>query len=170
LLLATFTGLRGIDIANLSLSDIDWVNDTMQVIQHKTGVMNHLPMFPSVSAAVADYILNARPNSDNPYVFLTSVKPFRKLNDVGSIYNIIAKYMQQSGITKMPRDGKGFHAIRRCMGVWLLDAGTSLEMIAQVLGHSDESMAKRYLPISVNHLRECALDFTDIPIKEGVYR
>jgi integrase len=89
LLLATFTGLRGIDIANLLLPDIDWMNDTMQVIQHKTGVMNHLPMDPAVSAAIADYILNARPNSDNSHVFLTSVKPFRKLNDVGSIYNII---------------------------------------------------------------------------------
>jgi integrase len=170
LLLATFTGLRGIDIVNLSLSDIDWTNDAMQVIQHKTGVMNHLPMTSAVSAAIADYILNARPDSDSPYVFLTAVKPFKKLNDIGSIYNIIAKYMRQSGIVKIPRDGKGFHAIRRCMGVWLLDAGTSLEMISQVLGHTDGDMAKRYLPMSFDHLRECALDFTDISIKEGVYR
>jgi integrase len=170
LLLATFTGMRGIDVANLLRSDIDWTNDTLRITQHKTGVMNPLPMAPVVSAAIADYILNARPDSDSPYVFLTSVKPFRKLNDVGSIYNIIAKYMRDSGIAKMPGDGKGFHAIRRCMGVWLLNAGASLEMLSQVLGHTDGNMAKKYLPISLDHLRECALDFTDISIKGGVYR
>jgi len=169
LLLAAYTGLRAIDIARLRLTDINWIDKAVNIIQHKTGVPNCLPLDDIVRAAIADYILNGRPATDSDHVFITTTAPYRKLNDCTSVSNIVEKYMKRAGIQHEPWDGKGFHAIRRRMGVSLLEASVPIEMIAQVLGHTDMDSIKHYLPINIDKLRICALGFEDIPITGGIY-
>lgn len=169
LMLATCTGLRSIDIANLRLLDINWADLTIYLVQHKTSAGLALPLDAGVAAAVADYILNARPEVEIPYVFLTECKPYRKLSDKSSVSNVFNKYVRLSGIDKKPFDGKSFHAIRRTVGSWLLKSGTSPEMISQILGHQDKTVLKRYLPIEQESMRICALGFSGIPLKSEVY-
>ena len=166
---ASFTGLRSIDIANLRLEDINWNDLTIQLVQHKTSASLALPMDAGVAAAVADYILHARPETESRYVFLTECRPYRKLSDKSSVANVFNKYVRVSGIDKSPFDGKSFHAIRRSMGAWLLNTGAKPEMISQILGHQDRNVLKRYLPIEQESLRVCALDFSGIPLKSEVY-
>ena len=59
---------------------------------------------------------------------------------------------------------------RRTIGKWLLESSVDAQMISQVLGHRDGEILKRYLPLSLDLLRECALDFTYAPLEEGVYK
>lgn len=169
LMLASFTGLRSIDIANLRLEDINWNDLTVQLVQHKTSASLALPIDAGVAAAVADYILHARPETESRHVFLTECRPHRKLSDKSSVANVFNKYVRASGIDKSPFDGKSFHAIRRSMGAWLLNTGAKPEMISQILGHQDKNVLKRYLPIEQEALRVCALDFSGIPLKSEVY-
>ena len=169
LMLATCTGLRSIDIANLRLLDINWAALTIYLVQHKTSAGLALPLDAGVAAAVADYILNARPEVETPYVFLTECKPYRKLSDKSSVSNVFNKYARLSGIDKKPLDGKSFHAIRRTVGSWLLKSGTNPEMISQILGHQDKTVLKRYLPIEQESMRICALGFSGIPLRSEVY-
>jgi integrase len=128
-----------------------------------------LPLETGVAAAVADYILHARPDVDSPYIFMTECKPYRKLSDRSSVANIFNKYVKLSGIDKKPFDGKSFHAIRRTVGSWLLRSGAHPEMISQILGHQDKDVLKRYLPIEQESMRICALDFSIIPVRSEVY-
>lgn len=95
LILASYTGLRSIDIANLQLSDIDWVNETIHIVQRKTDAALLLPLETHASHAIAVYILEARPKSDSAFVFLSTNAPFRKLSDVQSIGNILKKYQKK---------------------------------------------------------------------------
>ena len=169
LMLATCTGLRSIDIANLRLRDINWTDLTISLKQHKTSVWLALPLETGVAAAVADYILHARPDVDSPYIFMTECKPYRKLSDRSSVANIFNKYVKISGIDKKPSDGKSFHAIRRTVGSWLLRSGAHPEMISQILGHQDKDVLKRYLPVEQEAMRICALDFSIIPVRSEVY-
>ncbi len=37
-------------------------------------------------------------------------------------------------------------------------------MIAQILGHDDIKSALQYLALDVGNLKECALDFSGIPV------
>jgi len=60
--LAIETGLRGCDIVSLKLSEIDWRANTIQLTQKKTGEYLCLPLSAEAGNAVADYILNYRPN------------------------------------------------------------------------------------------------------------
>lgn len=169
LILASFTGMRAIDIANLELKDINWTDRTITFIQHKTGYGQALPLDKNAASAIADYLLNGRPKSDSSYVFLTKIPPHQKLNDKSSIANILNKYINISGIDKKANDGKSFHAFRRSMGAWLLSSSIDPEMISQILGHHSHDVLKRYLPIEVTSLKPCSLDMTNIPIKSEVY-
>ena len=66
-LLALRTGLRESDICRLKLSDIDWNNRTICIIQKKTKVSIQLPLTIDVGNAIADYVLHSRYKTDNPY-------------------------------------------------------------------------------------------------------
>ncbi len=169
LMLASFTGLRAVDIANIKLSDIDWVKLTIHLLQHKTGYGLALPLDAEAAAAIAEYILCGRPDTELPYVFLTEVRPYRKLSNKSSVANIINKYIKLAGIDKSAHDGKSFHAFRRSMGVWLLNTNADPEMISQVLGHYSSDALKRYLPLDVSSLRICAIGFEKIPVISEVY-
>ena len=169
MLLASYTGFRSVDIANLKLKDINWLEKTVSIVQRKTGVPNCLPLDQAVLAAIADYILNGRPEIQSNYVFITVVPPYRNLCARSSVRNILTKCMEQANITHTPLDGKGFHAIRRRMGVRLLKASMPSEMIMQILGQTEIDSVKYYLPMDTEQLRICALGFDGIPITGGVY-
>lgn len=170
ILLASLTGLRAIDIANLTFENIDQECMSICFNQHKTGGLNALPISHDVLDAINDYTRNARPECGVPQVFLTMDKPYRKLHDMASVRNIVNRYLRRCGIEKEPWDGKTFHAFRRTIGKWLLESSADAQMISQVLGHRDGEILKRYLPLSPDLLRECALDFTYAPLEEGVYK
>lgn len=170
LMLASVTGLRAIDIANLRLNDINWTELTIHLVQHKTGFGLALPLDAEAASAVADYIIHGRPDIELPYVFLTEVMPCRKLNDKSSVANILNKYTKLSGIDKSAHDGKSFHAFRRSMGSWLLNSNSEPEMISQILGHHSRDVLKRYLPLDVSSQRICAIGFEEIPVRSEVYR
>lgn len=72
--LASHTGLRAIDIANLRFKDIDWINDKINIIQKKTGGYLSLPLESDTGNSIADYILNGRPESKFGTYFFK--KPF----------------------------------------------------------------------------------------------
>lgn len=66
LLLAKKTGLRSVDIVNLQFNNIDWKNDEIHIIQHKTNRPLILPLEPDVGNAIYDYILHGRPVAESP--------------------------------------------------------------------------------------------------------
>lgn len=167
--LASHTGLRAIDIANLKLKDMDWINDKINIIQNKTGGYLSLPLEADTGNAIADYILHGRPGSESEYLILRSLSPYTKLGNQHSVGIILEKYMRMAKIVHQAHDGKSFHALRRCMGTWMLESGIPLSTISQVLGHKSMNSAKPYLSINERKLAECALGFDGIPVERGIY-
>ena len=89
-LLALTTGLRACDIIALKLADIDWRGQTIGIVQQKTNNPLTLPLAALVTAKLAAYVLDERPNSNDDHVFLRSVAPYTRLADHASIYVVIA--------------------------------------------------------------------------------
>ncbi len=157
LLLALRTGLRSIDIVNLKLSDIHWKNNTIEIVQEKTGIPLILPLLAEVGNAIADYILYGRPPSELPYIFLRSLAPHRKLAGRASCYGISCKLMKAAGIRQTNNDRKGFHILRHSLAAKLLSKETPLPIISSILGHRDKDSTMIYLSTDLVHLRTCAL-------------
>jgi integrase len=162
--IALGTGLRGVDILGLKKSDIDWDRSVINVLQSKTGTYSQLPLLPDVGNAVAEYILDARPISDSPYIFLRSRMPNGRLV---AGHDIINRYLEKAGVDREPGDGKSFHAFRRTVGTRLVKANVPLPSVAQLLIHNDMDSTKRYIALDEDTLRVCCLDISEYSTTKG---
>lgn len=153
MVLAAQSGLRACDVVRLELGSIDWRTREIRLTQHKTGEPLSLPLEPESGNAMADYILNGRPNSDVKNIFLCHTGKIRPL-DARSASGVVSNHMKQAGI---PAKRRAFHALRRTFGTRLLQNEVSFELIQQLLGHRDMDSMKPYLSIDEQGLKLCAL-------------
>lgn len=162
ILLGVVTGLRAGDIARLKLSDIDWKNGEIKIVQTKTGVSLALPLTQDVGEAIQDYILQGRQQSESDAVFLRHHVPFQAFADGVAIGDMYDDYRKRAGLPREAFDGKGFHSLRRAAGKNMVTSGVPVTTVAQVLGHGNIDSTKKYISLDSHHLKECALDFTGI--------
>ena len=164
ILLAAVTGLRAIDIVKLKRSDIDWKTGELRISQSKTDEPLALPLTNDVGEAIKSYILDARPQSGEPNVFVHHRAPY-KAYACGSIISGRFKVLcERAGI-----ECKGFHSLRRALGQRMTIAEIPLMTTSQVLGHSGIDVTKQYISLDGKHLSICALSFDGIRPGGGVY-
>lgn len=80
MVLAAQSGLRAYDVVRLELSSIDWRARGIRLVQHKTGEPLSLPLEAESGNAIADYILNGRPDSTHLNIFLCHTGVIRPLD------------------------------------------------------------------------------------------
>ncbi len=165
IMLSATTGMRAVDIIHLKLSDIDWRKGEICIQQFKTKQTIHLPIVKEAGEALKDYILNARPKSVYPEVFLRILAPEVPIMDAASIGDMFKLLQKKAGIERTAFDGKGFHGLRRRLAKKLLVTGTPLTTVSQILGHSDLESSRQYLSLDSSNLKECALSFSGIELK-----
>ena len=69
LLLLISYGLRGREVAALTLDDIDWKRERLAIPERKAGHSTAFPLSTVVGAALVDYLRHARPDSLDRHVF-----------------------------------------------------------------------------------------------------
>jgi len=163
---ALWTGLRGSDIIGLKRSDIDWRRKVINVAQDKTEVCIRIELSSGVGNAIADYIMNGRPDADSPYIFVRHIRPYDRLGVSGE-KNIIKRYLEKAGVLHKAGDGKTFHAFRRTMGTRLVRAGVPILSVGEMLGHANPNSAKQYVALDIDRLRVCCLDISMFKTQKG---
>lgn len=167
ILLACGTGLRGIDIVNLKISDIDWKSGEIRIIQSKTKKPVTLPISGQIRNAVADYILSGRQKTGSQNVFLRDNAPYSALRGTSALDGIIDHLCIKAGVPKQKY--RSFHSLRRSFGTWMANEEVPITTISQLLGHIEMDSSKPYLSFNDQQMLACALGFADIPLKGGVY-
>lgn len=170
ILLAARNGLRGIDIVNLKLTDIDWRRKEIRIIQRKTGIPTALPLLPDVGEALKEYILNGRPGTASSNVFLRCLHPYLPFANAVPLRHLLFEYQKKAGIERFAFDGKGFHSLRRALGKELTVSEIPVTTTAQILGHRNPDSARQYISLDSGHLKECALPLNGIRPESEVYR
>lgn len=165
-LLALRLGLRSVDICNLLLSDIRWSSATIAITQRKTGRPLTLPFPATVGNALSEYILKGRPDCGSPQVFIALKHPYRRLDSSSVCYKSSTAIL---GVKESPKDIRGLHVARKTYASELLKANTPVPLIAQALGHLNETRVDEYLATDNRRMRECAIGLTGIEPK-GVLR
>ena len=159
MMLAAQTGLRSADIFALKRSDIDWRKSEISIAQSKTGRSLSIALEAESGNAICDYILNARQDCDIQNIFLRAEYPLGTLHRQAA-RGIIQKYMTAAGIEATAQKRYGFHSFRRAFGTRLLESGTPVHLLSQLLGHTDLDSAKPYMSASEKGLKECCLPLT----------
>ena len=167
ILLAIGTGLRGVDIVNLKLTDIDWKAKSINIVQSKTARPLIVPISGQLCNAISDYILHGRPKTSCDNVFLRTNAPYIAFSDGRQLGQIVRKICTDAGIDKKP--GRLFHSLRRTFGTWLAVEEIPITTISQMLGHIEINSSKPYLSFNDTQIFSCAMGFDDVPLKGGVY-
>lgn len=152
LLLVTY-GLRAREVGALTLDDIDWERDRLDVRGRKAGHSTAYPLTPTVGEAVLAYLKQGRPKTANRAVFIGAYAPYAPLSRVA--VSLRAKwYLRKAGIS-VSRPGS--HTLRHTCVQRLVDSGFSLKTIGDFIGHRTPDATKIYAKVNIEALRQVAL-------------
>jgi integrase len=152
-------GIRACDITKLKLSDISWSEATISVQQNKTDKFIKLPMPTEVGNCLYRYIMHGRPATPLEYIFINHKVPYGKLNSGACTWAL------RQALTKDPH---GFHITRKTFASRMLCGSIKPAIIAESLGHSDNSTVMTYLATDGDSMRKCAITLEGIEVTEGV--
>jgi site-specific recombinase XerD len=158
ILLITRLGLRGVDVKRLRFADLDWPGNRLSVVQAKTGRRVQLPLLKDVGWAIIDYIRHGRPRSECPEVFLRHTAPIGPFSDQDHLHQILVKHARAAHVPLGEERRHGMHSLRHTLATRLLEDGTPVEQIADILGHQQVASTGAYLKSSLRLLAACALD------------
>lgn len=158
ILLVTRLGLRSIDVKRLEFADFDWPGNRLFVVQAKTGHRVALPLLKEVGWAVIDYIRHGRPVCDCPQVFLRHLAPIGPFSDQDHLHQILVKHARVAHVPVSDKRRHGMHSLRHTLATKLMEDGTPVEQIADILGHQSVQSTGVYLKSSLGLLAKCALD------------
>ncbi len=155
-MLASRLGMRASDIAGLQFENLFWEESKIVFNQYKTGNEIELPLLPDVGNAIIDYLKYGRPKSNDTCVFLCTKSPYTRIYSC-SITGIVHKALVRAGISIENRK-HGPHALRHSLAGILLEKGTIVPVISEVLGHKNTESTNYYLRIDLKSMRKCCLE------------
>ncbi len=156
-LLACRLGMRVGDIRTLKLEQIHWEDSTIEVTQSKTGLPLRLPLTSEVGEALIDYLKSGRPQSAHREIFLKANPPFDPFAG-NNLHHVVKYWRLLAGIRFRTPQKRGFHSLRHTLATRLLQNGTPLTTIAEILGHTSLESTRIYAKADVETLRSVALD------------
>lgn len=152
LLLVTY-GLRGREVAALTLDDIDWERERLRVPERKAGHSTAYPLSPIVGEAIVDYLKHGRPQKADRRVFYRVLAPWHPMTADG-VSGRASYYLHKGGVA-VSRPGS--HTLRHTCVQRLIDAHFPLKTIGDYVGHGSPESTAIYAKVSVDNLREVAL-------------
>jgi integrase len=144
--------LRSGEIAKLSLDDIDWRTGTITLRHTKSRREDVLPLPSATGEAIAAYLKHERPKTDNRIVFMRRLAP----RDAAIGPDAVRKTIRQAYARAGLRHTRS-HLLRHTMASRLLEGGSSLKEVADVLRHRSLNTTLIYAKLDSRNLREVAL-------------
>lgn len=139
------TGMRLSELTGLNTADVNLTDQTVRVIG-KGNKERTLPLNEAVITSLNLY-LKTRPETPSRSLYL-SRRGLRMSS--GAVYHLIKRYILKSGVERLK---VGVHSLRHTFGASLLNNGTNLVVIQELLGHSKLETTRRYLHISAGDMR-----------------
>jgi integrase/recombinase XerD len=153
LLLLARLGLRGGEVAALTLDDIDWEAGYISVCG-KGGQRTQLPLPVDAGEAIAAYLKNGRPSTVNRRLFLRGRAPAVGFRGPVAISSLVMHALRRAGIDS---PHKGAHLFRHSLATGMLGQGASLAEIGELLRHRSPETTTIYAKVDLGSLRTLAL-------------
>jgi len=123
-------GLRAGEIANLMIGDIDWHSGTVTLRGTKSLRQDILPLPMETGQALADYLQHERPVTSNPAIFVRRTASRDQPITSAAIQKVIKRALRRIGLMH-----SSAHALRHTLACRLVENGSSLKEVADVLRH-----------------------------------
>jgi site-specific recombinase XerD len=145
-------GLRSGEIAALGLDDIDWRAGTVTLRKTKSRREQVLPLPEPTGCAIAAYLQHERPQTAHRAIFVRRIAPRDQLIGADLVRKTIRQAYQRAGLPYTRS-----HLLRHTIARRLLDGGSSLKEVADVLRHRSLNTTLIYAKLDGRNLSAVAL-------------
>jgi site-specific recombinase XerD len=154
-------GLRVSEVVNLKIADID--SKRMQIfIQRAKGKKDrYVNLSPVLLDILRKYCTGYKAG---PKVFLFESEQTLTAYPSRTVQQIFTNAKNKAGIRKEV----GIHSLRHSFATHLLDKGTDIKYIKDLLGHFNIKTTERYLHVSKKQLVNIVSPFDDLWSKEDI--
>jgi integrase len=139
-----FTGARKSEVLGMKWVDVDLTQKTWRLPTTKAGRIHYIPL----SQPIIELLSKIPKQKDNPYVICGKKEKSHLVN--------ITKPWERVRKAAGTEDVR-LHDLRRTVGSWLAQSGSSLHLIGRVLNHSNASTTQIYAHFGQDQVRS-ALD------------
>jgi integrase/recombinase XerD len=136
-------GLRGQEVINLKISDIDFDRKVIHIRQSKYKKDRIVPLAESMSAGLKKYL-----RAENPYIWLFNGKEVDGRYSVRGLSWVMRENLKKTSIKK----DVNLHSLRHTYATHLLEQGLNIVTLKELLGHADITTTMLYL-----HVAQCPL-------------
>ena len=134
-------GLRGQEVINLKLSDIDFERKTIHIRQSKYKKDRIMPLSGFMAKGLRKYI-----NAEHPYTWLFNGKESDGRYSVRGLSWVMRETLKKTSVTKEVN----LHSLRHTYATHLLEEGVNIVTLKELLGHADITTTMVYL-----HVAQC---------------
>ena len=155
------SGLRVSEIVNLKIADIDSKRMQILVQRAKGKKDRYVNLSPLLLDILRKYIKEYNPR---PRVYLFESEQTLTAYPTLTVQQIFSNAKHKAGIRKEV----GIHSLRHSFATHLLDKGTDIKYIKDLLGHFNIKTTERYLHVSKKQLVNIVSPFDDLWNKEQI--
>jgi integrase/recombinase XerD len=146
-------GLRRSELLNLKLTQIDWNRNLLIIKQSKGRKDRIVPLSYKTGVLVNDYLEAYKPNE---WVFEGQDKS--RQYDESSLAAVLKQALEKCKITKPVT----LHWLRHSYATHLLENGTDLRYIQELLGHSRSTITEIYTHVSNKSIQKIVSPFDNL--------
>ncbi len=146
-------GLRAQEVVGIRLDDIDWSAGRM-LVRGKGRQFDRVPIPADVGEAVVAWLRGGR-KGNSRHLFVCVRPPYAPLASSGTVRSALRKAYRRAGLVP-PRGQARTHALRHGLAMALLDGGSSLGEIGDVLRHRSARSTTAYARYDHGALRPLA--------------
>jgi site-specific recombinase XerD len=136
-------GLRGQEVINLKISDVDFERKTIHIRQSKYKKDRIVPLAESMAVGLKKYL-----KAENPHIWLFNGKEADGRYSVKGLSWVMRENLKKTSITKEV----SLHSLRHSYATHLLEQGINIVTLKELLGHADITTTMIYL-----HVAQCPL-------------
>jgi len=136
-------GLRGQEVINLKIPDIDFERKVIHIRQSKYKKDRIVPLADSMAIGLKKYL-----SAENPHVWLFNGKEPDGRYSVRGLSWVMRENLKKTSIKKEVN----LHSLRHSYATHLLEQGLNIVTLKELLGHADITTTMLYL-----HVAQCPL-------------
>lgn len=136
-------GLRGQEVINLKISDVDFERKTIHIRQSKYKKDRIVPLAESMAVGLNKYL-----RAENPHIWLFNGKEPDGRYSVRGLSWVMRENLKKTSIIK----DVNLHSLRHSYATHLLEQGVNIVTLKELLGHADITTTMIYL-----HVAQCPL-------------
>lgn len=148
-------GLRVSEVVNLKIADIDSKRMQIFIERAKGKKDRYVNLSPVLLDILRSYIRDYKPQ---PKIYLFESEQTYTAYPARTVQQVFVNAKQKAGIRK----SVGIHSLRHSFATHLLDKGTDIKYIKDLLGHFNIKTTERYLHVSKKQLVNIRSPFDDL--------